>query len=165
MARITNFVPEMPIFSNLGRTLSSVMAYPTFSPSNPLIGPKTHRYPSKYFPKHVFFLAPHPQNRGGSPYFPFNTHPLVRVGGGGVQHCQTFISSTFTYHRSCWLIAMFCNVFSLKQHPWVVCIFVALVAFCGGRRGRTVRCAKSRLCSTTGSHGSQGPEFCTPMLF
>ena len=32
--------------------------------------------------------------------------------------------------------------------------------------GRTVRCAKSRLFSTTGSHGSQGPEFCTlqPLL-
>ena len=28
--------------------------------------------------------------------------------------------------------------------------------------GRTVRCAKSRLFSTPGSHGSQGPEFCTP---
>ena len=28
-------------------------------------------------------------------------------------------------------------------------------------RGRTVRCAKSRLFSTTGSHGSQAPEFCT----
>ena len=24
------------------------------------------------------------------------------------------------------------------------------------------RCAKSRLSSITGSHGSQGPEFCTP---
>ena len=33
-------------------------------------------------------------------------------------------------------------------------------------RGRTVRCAKSRLFSTTGSHGSQGPGFCTlqPLL-
>ena len=29
-------------------------------------------------------------------------------------------------------------------------------------RGRTVHYAKSRLCSTTGSHGSQGPEVCTP---
>ena len=28
--------------------------------------------------------------------------------------------------------------------------------------GRTVRRAKSRLFSTTGRHGSQGPEFCTP---
>ena len=27
--------------------------------------------------------------------------------------------------------------------------------------GRTVRCAKSRLFSITGCHGSQGPEFCT----
>ena len=35
-------------------------------------------------------------------------------------------------------------------------------------RGRTVgraRCAKSRLFPTTGSHGSQGPEFCTPCCF
>ena len=32
--------------------------------------------------------------------------------------------------------------------------------------GHTVRCAKSRLFSTTGSYGSQGPEFCTlqPLL-
>ena len=32
--------------------------------------------------------------------------------------------------------------------------------------GRTVRCTKSRLFSTTGSHRSQGPEFCTlqPLL-
>ena len=48
-------------------------------------------------------------------------------------------------------------------------------ALSGGKRslgnqpnqwGRTVRCAKSRLFSTTGSHGSQGPEFCTlqPLL-
>ena len=28
--------------------------------------------------------------------------------------------------------------------------------------GGIVRCAKRRLFSTTGSHGSQGPEFCTP---
>ena len=34
----------------------------------------------------------------------------------------------------------------------------------GTLRGRPVRCAraKSRLFSTTGSHGSQGPAFCTP---
>ena len=33
-------------------------------------------------------------------------------------------------------------------------------------RGHTVRCAKSWLFSITGSHGSQGPEFCTlqPLL-
>ena len=32
--------------------------------------------------------------------------------------------------------------------------------------GHTVRCPKSRLFSTTGSHGSQGPQFCTlqPLL-
>ena len=30
------------------------------------------------------------------------------------------------------------------------------------RWGRSVRCAKSRLFSTPGSHGSQDPEFCTP---
>ena len=29
-------------------------------------------------------------------------------------------------------------------------------------RGRTLCCVKSRLFFTTGSHGSQGPEFCTP---
>ena len=32
----------------------------------------------------------------------------------------------------------------------------------GGGGGRTVRCAKRRLFSTAGSHGSQGPEVCTP---
>ena len=34
-----------------------------------------------------------------------------------------------------------------------------------GRTVRCARCAKSRLFSTIGSHGPQGPEFCTPMLF
>ena len=36
----------------------------------------------------------------------------------------------------------------------------------GGGGGHTVRCAKSQLFSTTGSHGSQGPEICTlqPLL-
>ena len=36
----------------------------------------------------------------------------------------------------------------------------------GGGGGRTVRCAKSRLFLTTGSHGSQSPAFCTlqPLL-
>ena len=29
-------------------------------------------------------------------------------------------------------------------------------------RALCARCAKIRLFSTTGSHGSQGPEFCTP---
>ena len=32
----------------------------------------------------------------------------------------------------------------------------------GAHRALCPRCAKSRLFSTTGSHGSQGPEFCTP---
>ena len=34
--------------------------------------------------------------------------------------------------------------------------------FGGCRGGRTVRCAESRLFSTAGSHGTQGPECCTP---
>ena len=36
----------------------------------------------------------------------------------------------------------------------------------GAHRALRARCAKSRLFSTTGSHGSQGPEFCTlqPLL-
>ena len=33
----------------------------------------------------------------------------------------------------------------------------------GAHRALCARCAKSRLFSTTGSHGSQGPEFCTPV--
>ena len=32
----------------------------------------------------------------------------------------------------------------------------------GAHRALCPRCAKSRLFSTAGSHGSQGPEFCTP---
>ena len=36
----------------------------------------------------------------------------------------------------------------------------------GAPRALSARCAKSRLFSTTGSHGCQGPEFCTlqPLL-
>ena len=66
MAHITNFVPKLPIFSNLHR----MMSCPIFSLSNPLLGPKTHPYPSEYIPRHVFFLVPHPQTGGGvGPYF------------------------------------------------------------------------------------------------
>ena len=35
----------------------------------------------------------------------------------------------------------------------------------GVSQGRTVRCAKSGLFSTTRSYGSQGPEFCIPCCF
>ena len=35
----------------------------------------------------------------------------------------------------------------------------------GAHRALCTCCAKSRLFHTTGSHGSQGPDFCTPMLF
>ena len=41
MSHITNFVPKMPIFSNLGRSLSSLMPCPSFSPSNPSVAPTT----------------------------------------------------------------------------------------------------------------------------
>ena len=36
----------------------------------------------------------------------------------------------------------------------------------GAHRALCLRCAKSQLFFTTGSHGSQGPEFCTlqPLL-
>ena len=40
MAHITNFAAKLPIFSNLRR----MMPCPIFSPSNPLLGPKTHPY-------------------------------------------------------------------------------------------------------------------------
>ena len=50
----------------------------------------------------------------------------------------------------------------------VVCVLLAThsdVKNTGGAlyavRALCMRCAKSRLFSTTGSHGSQGPEFCT----
>ena len=54
MAHITHFVPMLPIVSNL-RTM---MSCPIFSTSKPLLGPKTHPYPSKYLRKHVFFEFP-----------------------------------------------------------------------------------------------------------
>ena len=34
----------------------------------------------------------------------------------------------------------------------------------GAHRALCPRCAKGRLFSTTGSHGPQGPEFCSPLL-
>ena len=40
-----------------------------------------------------------------------------------------------------------------------MCVFLE---FEGAHRALCMRCAKSRLFFTTGSHGSQGPEFCTP---
>ena len=58
MTCVDNFVPKMPIFSSLGRSLSLVMSYPIFSPSNPLVHPKTHPYPSKYLTKYVFLSSP-----------------------------------------------------------------------------------------------------------
>ena len=36
------------------------------------------------------------------------------------------------------------------------------IAFWGAHRALCLRCANSRLFSTTGSQGFQGPEFCTP---
>ena len=54
MAQVTNFVPKLSIFRNLRRRMS----YPIFGPSNPLLGPETHPYPSKYLTKHVFFCSP-----------------------------------------------------------------------------------------------------------
>ena len=66
MAHVTNFVPKLPILSNLHRMVSC----PIFRPSNPLIGPKTQPYPPKYLPKPVFFLVPHPQRKGGLSLLP-----------------------------------------------------------------------------------------------
>ena len=46
--------------------------------------------------------------------------------------------------------------------PWgASCHVRGMGVFPGGRTVRTVRCAKSRLFSTTGTHGSQGPGVCT----
>ena len=57
MAHITNFVPKLPICSNLC----------IFCPSNPLLGPKIDPYPSEYLPKHVFlFGSPSSKWGGGS---------------------------------------------------------------------------------------------------
>ena len=65
MAHVTNFVPKLPIFSNLHRMVSC----PIFRPSNPLIGPKTQPWPPKYLPKPVFFEFPTLKGREGCPYF------------------------------------------------------------------------------------------------
>ena len=54
MAQVTNFVPKLPILSNLRR----MMLCPLFSPSNPLLGPKTYPYPLKYLTKHVVLSSP-----------------------------------------------------------------------------------------------------------
>ena len=56
MAPITNFVPDLPVFSNL----HWMMSCPVFSPSDPLLGPKTH-------PTHLntFQNFQNPQNGGG----------------------------------------------------------------------------------------------------
>ena len=42
MPHVTNFVPQLAIFSSLNRNLASVTSYPSVSPSNPTVGPKTH---------------------------------------------------------------------------------------------------------------------------
>ena len=55
MPHLTTFVLKLPVFSIVGRTLSLVVAYPIFNPSNHLLGPKTHSYPSKYLPNGVCF--------------------------------------------------------------------------------------------------------------
>ena len=56
-----------------------MLSCPILSPSNLLVSPKYQPYPSKYLPKHVFLSSP----IGGCPNFPFNTHYLVGMGGGG----------------------------------------------------------------------------------
>ena len=43
-----------------------------------------------------------------------------------------------------------------------VFVFARRVHYLGAHRALCLRCAKGRLCSTAGSHGSQGPELCTP---
>ena len=50
---------------------------------NPLVGPKSHPWPSKHLPKHAFFVFPTLKMGGGCPYFPLKTHPVVWGGGGG----------------------------------------------------------------------------------
>ena len=52
MAHVTNFIPKLPIFSNLRRITSC----PIFSPSNPLLGTKTHLCPSKMPSKTLLFF-------------------------------------------------------------------------------------------------------------
>ena len=102
MPHLTNFVHKLPIFSILGACSSLVMSYPIFNPSNPLVGPKTHPYPSKYLPQRVFFLIPHPQNRGEYPYFPFNTYSLMGGAGGGKHYIAIYsFISLFIFSYFC----------------------------------------------------------------
>ena len=63
-----------------------------------------------------------------------------------------------------------------RQRLWSSLISCFAFCFCtsdrvcmsfssGAHHALCARCAKSRLFSTTGSHGSQGPEFCNPRCF
>ena len=73
MAHVTNFVPKLPIFSSLSR----MMSCPIFRPSNRLIGPDTHPYPSKYLPKHDFLSSP-PSKQGGVSSLPHIGAKIVK---------------------------------------------------------------------------------------
>ena len=60
-----------------------MMSCPIFSPSNPSVGRRLHRYPTKYLPK-LFFEFPTPKiGGGGLPPTPVKTPPSSGVGGGG----------------------------------------------------------------------------------
>ena len=48
------------------------------------------------------------------------------------------------------------------QFSLIWCATDQYLASLGAHRALCPRCAKSRLFFTTGSHGSRGPEFCTP---
>ena len=84
MACVDNFVPKVSVFSILGKCPSLVMSYPIFSPSNPLVRPKTHPYLSKCLTKHVFFEFPTLKVGGAS-----LTSPSTGgwAGGGGGSGC------------------------------------------------------------------------------
>ena len=86
MSHVTKFVPQLPLFRSLDRSLSSVMSCPIFSPSNPFVGPKIHPHPSKYLPKHVFFEFPALKIGGWVSLFPIEEPPNSRGWGGQRVH-------------------------------------------------------------------------------
>ena len=90
MAHNTNFVPKLPMFSNL----RWMMPCPTFCPSKPLLGPKTHPCPFKYLPKHVCLSPPPSQWVGGG----VGTRPwwLALLACGGAYWPLAFEPSAMT---------------------------------------------------------------------
>ena len=107
--------------------------------------------------------APHPQCTRSAKTLLWNNKLVKRGRNSGSRSCR----HTKTLHG----VHTACTAF----HGMHFCRFVGMSGFVSpwfhakkmpSTRafpwGHTMHCAKSWLFSTTGSHGSQGPEFCTP---